>query len=138
VRRVRTGARADARGGAHHAMSAKTRRGADRPRGARRARVRAAEAARPARNLPRWRWRTFPVFVAFVAGVLIDSLFSPPTNAAGLVLRFLAIAGMGYALAHVFVINVIVAGRLRRQQQAEARGDAEDEWVDEVVHPDER
>jgi hypothetical protein len=89
-------------------------------------------------NLPQWKWRTFPVVAAFVAGLLVDSLFNPPASDAGTVLRIIALLGAGYVLAHVFVVNVIVARRIKRREEALQRGDDdEDAWVDEVVHPDE-
>jgi len=89
-------------------------------------------------NLPQWKWRTFPVFAAFVAGLLVDSLFNPPASDAGTILRIIALLGTGYVVAHVFVVNVIVARRIKRRDEALRRGDEdEDAWVDEVVHPDE-
>ena len=89
-------------------------------------------------NLPQWKWRTFPVLAAFVAGLLVDSLFNPPASDAGTALRIIALLGTGYVLAHVFVVNVIVARRIKRREEALARGDDDEEaWVDEVVHPDE-
>jgi hypothetical protein len=77
-----------------------------------------------ARTLPQWRWRTFPVFFAFVAGLLIASIVNPPSSGLGYVLQFAALGGFGYALAHLFVTNVIMAGRLKRRRQSPARRDA--------------
>ena len=73
-----------------------------------------------------------------VTGVLIDSLISPPSNSAGQVLRIAALLGFGYVLAHLFVTNVIVAGRIRRRDKAIERGEtpAED-FVEEAVYPEE-
>ena len=91
-------------------------------------------------NLPNWRWRSFPVLAAFIAGVLIDAIINPPQSDAAVVLRIIAILGAGYCLAHVFVVNPIVARRIKAREKAiaAAGGESDDEdWVDEVVHPDE-
>jgi hypothetical protein len=91
-------------------------------------------------NLPQWKWRSFPVFAAFIAGLLVDSLFNPPASDAGTVLRIVALLGTGYVLAHLFVVNTVVARRIKARQRAIESGErtpAEEEWVDEVVHPDE-
>lgn len=88
---------------------------------------------------PNWRWRTFPVFAAFVAGLLIASLVNRETDTTleGAV-QIAALLGAGYVLIHLFVMNVIVAGRIRRREQAIARGEEpEDAFEDVVVHPDE-
>ncbi|MHB8377354.1 MAG: hypothetical protein ACYDEB_10425 [Dehalococcoidia bacterium] len=122
--------------------AAKSKRTPRRQRG--RAADRATGAGTEARarrkpNLPDWKWRTFPVFAAFVAGLLVDSVFNPPASSAGTALRIVALLGTGYVLAHLFVTNVIVARRIKARDRALAAGrDAEEEWVDEVVHPDER
>jgi hypothetical protein len=90
--------------------------------------------------MPQWRWRTFPVFFAFVIGLLVASMINgAPNNEFAAIVQILALLGVGYGLAHLFVTNIIVAGRVRRREQAIARGELpeEDEWVDEVVHPDE-
>jgi len=95
---------------------------------------------RPARRrvMPDWRWRSFPVFAALVTGVLIDSLINPPTNEAGEVLRIVALLGFGYVLAHLFVTNVVIAGRIRRREKAIARGETpEEDFVEEAVYPEE-
>jgi hypothetical protein len=96
-------------------------------------------AARPnGRALPQWRWRTFPVFFAFVAGLLIASIVNPPSGDAGYALQLVALAGFGYGLAHLFVTNVVVAGRLRRRRQAPPRGEEPPEaFEEELVYPDE-
>ncbi|MBF6600099.1 MAG: hypothetical protein IVW36_06285 [Dehalococcoidia bacterium] len=99
----------------------------------------AAEAASARPNLPHWKWRTFPVFAAFVAGLLLDSMVNPPASGLGTALRVIGLLGAGYVLAHMIVVNVIVAGRIRARDKALAAGEDPDvEWVDEVVHPDER
>lgn len=103
----------------------------------------AAAAAAPAparpvrRTQPLWRWRTFPVFFAFVAGALVASLVNPPSNTAGYVVQLGALGGFGYGLAHLFVTNVIVAGRLKRQRAAAERGeDPPEAFEEELVYPD--
>jgi hypothetical protein len=90
-------------------------------------------------NLPHWRWRSFPVLAAFIAGVLVDAIINPPQSDAAVVLRIIAVLGAGYCLAHVVVVNTIVARRIKSREKAMAAAgsDGDDEWVDEVVHPDE-
>ena len=101
--------------------------------------ARSDASARQTRTFPDWRWRSFPVFAALVTGVLIDSLISPPSNTAGQVLRIAALAGFGYVLAHLFVTNVVIAGRIKRRQNAVARGEIpEEDFVEEAVYPGER
>ena len=78
------------------------------------------------------------MFFAFVAGVLIASLLNPPSGNAGYALQLAALAGFGYGLAHLFVTNVIVAGRLKRRREAAARGESPPEhYEDELVYPEE-
>jgi hypothetical protein len=88
--------------------------------------------------MPDWRWRSFPVFFAFVVGLLLASIINgAPGNDLAAVVQILALLGVGYGLAHLFVTNVIVAGRIRRRERMIQRGENPDEeWVDEVVHPD--
>lgn len=90
--------------------------------------------------MPQWKWRTFPVFCALVAGILIASVANGvPDNAAAAVLQIAALGGVGYAIAHLFVTNVIIAGRIRRRDAlaSVAPEATDDEWVDEIVHPTE-
>jgi hypothetical protein len=83
---------------------------------------------------PDWRWRTFPVFVAFVVGMLVAFVVNGTTqNPAAFVLAILAILGCVYAAIHLFVMNVIVAGRVRRRARALARGETPEEDMEEVV-----
>lgn len=104
----------------------------------------ASAAARPASGRPRvlardvgmpeWRWRTFPVLAALSAGMVLGSTF-PILFIAGLL-------GVSYAVAHLFVTNIVVAGRIRRREKqlamvAETGVSDDDEWEDAVVHPDE-
>lgn len=89
------------------------------------------------RALPQWKWRTFPVFFAFVAGLLAASIVNPPSGNLGYAVQLIALAGFGYGLAHLFVTNVIIAGRLRRQRKAAERGELPPEaFEDELVYPE--
>ena len=99
----------------------------------------APAASPPSREaLPHWHWRTFPVYFAFVAGMLVASSISQPIGTIGVVVRLIAIAAFGYGLAHMFVRNVIVAGRVKRRLQAKQRGEEpEEEFEEELVYPDE-
>lgn len=83
---------------------------------------------------PDWRWRSFPVFAAFVAGMLLAFIVNGTTqNPVAFVVAVLAIMGCVYAAIHLFVMNVIVAGRVRRRQQAIARGETPPEDMEDVV-----
>ena len=89
-----------------------------------------APGRRP-RTRPDWRWRSFPVFAAFVSGLLLAFLVNEGSvNPVAFVLQIAALLGVGYSLAHLFVANVIAAGRHRR---ADPDGDTEDV----VVYPGE-
>lgn len=89
----------------------------------------------PSGGLPQWRWRTFPVFFAFVAGVLVASLINPPKGDVGYAVQLAALAGFGYGLAHLFVTNVIMAGRLKRRRRAAKRGETlSEEFEEELVY----
>jgi hypothetical protein len=94
-------------------------------------------SARRASASPDWRWRTFPVFAAFVAGLLLASLLNAETdNALEAIVQIIAIAGAAYVLIHLFVMNVIVAGRIKRRDAAITRGEEiDDEYEDAVVYP---
>ncbi|MBI5285195.1 MAG: hypothetical protein HY874_08895 [Chloroflexi bacterium] len=85
---------------------------------------------------PAWRWRTFPVFFAFVTGMLLAGFLNgAPTNTTAALAQIAAVAGFGYALAHLFVANVIIAGREKRRRLAMERGEepAED-FEEELVY----
>lgn len=89
-----------------------------------------APGRRP-RARPDWRWRSFPVFAAFVSGLLLAFLVNEGSvNPVAFVLQIAALLGVGYSIAHLFVTNVIAAGRRRR---ADPDGDTEDI----VVYPGE-
>ncbi len=96
----------------------------------------AARGASGIRTRPEWRWRTFPVFFAFVTGMLLAGFLNgAPTNTMAAVAQIAAVAGFGYALAHLFVANVVIAGRLKRRRRAVERGEepAED-FEEELVY----
>ena len=81
------------------------------------------------RTRPDWRWRSFPVFAAFATGMLIAFVVNQGSvNPIAFVLQLAALLGVGYSLAHLFVTNVITAGRTRRR-------DREDETEDVIIHP---
>ena len=83
------------------------------------------------RTRPDWRWRSFPVFAAFAAGMLIAFVVNEGSvNPVAFVLQIAALLGVGYSLAHLLVTNVIAAGRSRR-------AGAPDEGEDVIVYPDE-
>lgn len=142
MRRVRAGvAAADAIAERAAVSGRRARRAARRRETAseRAAEQDASDATHPkrVRYTPDWRWRTFPVFCALVAGLLVASFINGrPSNTAAAIIQLAAILGAAYVLAHLFVTNVIVAGRLRRRDEAIARGDDDYEYEDEVVYPD--
>lgn len=74
---------------------------------------------------PDWRWRTFPVFFAFVSGLLLAFFVNEGTqNVVAAVVLIGALLGFGYGLAHMVVMNVVVANRVRRRRAAIASGEA--------------
>lgn len=99
---------------------------------------RAAETQR--RRFPDWRWRTFPVFFAFVVGLLVASFVNGrPGNDVAAAVQIISLLGLGYGLAHLFVVNVIVAGRIKRRREAIDRGETPGEEVEEeLVYPEEQ
>jgi hypothetical protein len=85
---------------------------------------------------PRWKWRTFPVLAAFIVGGTVGAFAGGTAdNGFNQVVRVLFILGFGYVLIHLFVMNVLVAGREKRRQ-LEGMDDRE-EYEDVVVQPDE-
>ena len=92
----------------------------------------------PASASADWRWRSFPVLCGVVAGLLIASFVNGrPQNAAAATLQIVAVLGLGYCLIHLFVMNVIVAGRIKRRSDAIARGETPAEDLEtELVYPD--
>jgi hypothetical protein len=90
----------------------------------------ARRAATDARRRPDWRWRTFPVFAAFAAGLLAAFLVNEGSaNPVAFVVQIAALLGVGYSVAHLIVSNVVRAGRSTRRR--------DDETEDVVVYPDE-
>jgi hypothetical protein len=88
------------------------------------------------RTAPRWQWRTFPVLAAFIVGLTAGAFADGrPDSDFGLVVRVFAILGFAYVLIHMFVMNVIVAGRVKRREAGEM--DDREEYEDVVVQPDE-
>ena len=85
-------------------------------------------------------WIALSVLVAFACGVIVATMINGGArNTAGAVFVIAAVLVLGYGLAHLFVTNVIVAGRIKRRRSALVADDvdaADDDWVDEVVHPD--
>jgi hypothetical protein len=83
---------------------------------------------------PTWRWRTFPVFAAFVSGLLIASLLNRETDSAieGAV-QIAALAGASYVLIHLFVMKVLVAGRIRRRTERTLRAEEPAELFEDVA-----
>ena len=102
----------------------------------RRQRVMYGEVMKPP---PRWQWRTFPVFFALVCGLLIASFVNgTPDNIVAAIVQIGALLGFFYGLAHLFVMNVFVAGRAKRRGEMEARGiPLDEEFEEETVYPDE-
>ncbi len=92
-----------------------------------------ATSRRPSAS-PKWRWRTFPVFAAFVAGLLTASIINRETDSAieGAV-QIAALIGASYVLIHLFVMNVLVAGRIRRRTERISRGEEPDDLFEDVV-----
>ena len=64
----------------------------------------------PARAAPDWRWRTFPVFFAFVVGVFVMGLLAGVPVLAQ-VLFFASLAGLGFGVAHILTRQVLARRR---------------------------
>lgn len=92
------------------------------------------------RRFPDWRWRTFPVFFAFVIGLLLASFINGrPNNDVAAAVQIISLLGLGYGLAHLFVVNVIIAGRVKRRREAIDRGETPaEEFEEELVYPEEQ
>ena len=52
------------------------------------------------RSFPEWNWRTFPVFFAFILGVVIMGI-AIASPALGLVFFFGGLFGLAYGVAHI-------------------------------------
>ena len=67
-----------------------------------------------------WRWRSFPVFFAFVCGAFLMGLVSEPTsNIVGFVFFYVVLFGVAFGAAH-FVTRHWAERRLRSRQAAAA------------------
>jgi hypothetical protein len=88
---------------------------------------------------PNWRWRTFPVLAAFVGGLLVGSFAEgSPDSDFEIGVRVIALFGAAYVVIHLIVMNVIVAGRIKRRDAANTSGnDSNGEYEDVVVYPGE-
>lgn len=85
-------------------------------------------------TLPEWRWRTFPVFFAFFAGALLMAIANgTPDNSLAAVAQLIALAGLSYGFARLFVRKVFAERRLQRRAQT-----SEDEYEDVAVYPNEK
>jgi len=90
------------------------------------------------RVTPDWRWRSFPVFFAFVCGMLLAFFVNEGTvNPLAFVLLLAALLGFGFGVSHLIVTNFVVARRVRARREAIARGETPPEdFQDELVFPD--
>ena len=59
--------------------------------------------------LPDWRWRTFPVFFAFVVGLLAMALVAG--SIIGFGLSWVAVLGVAFGLAHILTRQFIARRR---------------------------
>ena len=82
-----------------------------------RRRPRQAPASPPAST--GWRWRTFPVFFAFVCGIFATAVLLIATAGYAFWPLFVVSgAGMGYGLAHVFTHRIAGQRAQRRGERA--------------------
>jgi len=61
-----------------------------------------------------WRWRSFPVFFAFVCGAFVMGLLNGVTNPVGAVFFYLALFGVAFGIAHM-VTRWLAERRMRRR-----------------------
>ena len=66
-----------------------------------------------------WRWRSFPVFFAFVCGAFVMGLLNGVTNPVGLVAFYLGLFGVAFGAAHM-VTRWLAERRSRRRQAGSA------------------
>jgi Na+-transporting NADH:ubiquinone oxidoreductase subunit NqrB len=75
---------------------------------------------RPAATVPTfkttagWRWRSFPVFFAFVCGAFAMGLLNGVTNPVGAVFLYLTLLGVTFGIAHM-VTRRLAEWRMRRR-----------------------
>jgi Flp pilus assembly protein TadB len=91
---------------------------------------RRAAAAPTFKTTAGWRWRSFPVFFAFVCGAFVMGLLNGVTNPVGAVFFYLALFGVAFGAAHI-VTRWLAERRARRHApgtplpSAEAERDTE-------------
>lgn len=61
-----------------------------------------------------WRWRSFPVFFAFVCGAFTMGLLNGATNPVGAVFLYLTMFGLAFGAAHI-VTRWLPERRMRRR-----------------------
>jgi len=61
-----------------------------------------------------WRWRSFPVFFAFVCGAFAMGALNGVTNPVGAVFFYLALLGVAFGAAHM-VTRWLAERRMRRR-----------------------
>jgi Flp pilus assembly protein TadB len=61
-----------------------------------------------------WRWRTFPVFLAFVCGAFVMGMLNGVTNVVGAVFFYLALFGVAFGAAHI-VTRWLAERRMHRR-----------------------
>lgn len=61
--------------------------------------------------LSQWQWRTFPVFFAFVLGVVVMGLVGAAEPTAFAVLLYVALFGVAYSVAHILTRAWLVRRR---------------------------
>ena len=70
-----------------------------------------ASIAQPQSPLADWQWLTFPVFVAFAAGIVLMGLVAAG-EFAGPVVFFAGVFGLAYGAAHI-IARTLIARRRR-------------------------
>jgi len=100
-----------------------------------------SEETGPSRSLPTWKWRTFPVLFAFAAGALLMAVINgEPNNTAAAAAQIIALLGVSYGAARIFVRNVIWKRRMRARgegpERREPQRQEDDEYEDVVIYPE--
>ena len=76
------------------------------------------------------------MFAALIVGLTFGAFAGGTAdNGFNQVVRVLAILGFAYVLIHLFVMNVVVAGRIKRRERGGM--DDREEYEEVVVQPDE-
>jgi hypothetical protein len=83
-----------------------------------------------------WKWRTFPVFAAFVFGGLIASFIDRPDNAFVLGVRIALVVLAALCVAHIFVTYAVAQRRRNASTEPSGAGTAVDDahYEDELVY----